>query len=87
MVIAPYIPLRNPLPVGRTPSFSADFMVKDLDLALATAKCLGVMTPVTAITKQMMEALVNTGRGGWDIAGLIPLVEELSGIDNPVVNL
>jgi len=69
------------------PAFSADLMVKDIDLALATAKRLGVMTPTTAITKQMLEVMVNLGRGGWDIAGLIPLVEELSGIANPEVNL
>jgi len=69
------------------PAFSANLMVKDIDLALATAKHLGVTTPVTAITKQMLEAMVNTGKGGWDIAGLVPLMEELSGIKDPVVNL
>ena len=69
-----------------SPAFSTELMVKDLDLALATAKRLGVTAPTTALTKQMLEALVNTGRGGWDFAGLIPLIEELSGI-KPEVNL
>jgi len=69
------------------PAFSVDLMVKDIDLALATAQRLNVMTPTTAITKQMLEVMVNLGRNGWDIAGLVPLIEELSGIENPEVNL
>jgi len=69
------------------PAFSIDLMIKDIDLALATAQRLGVTAPVTALTKQMLAAMANMGRGGWDIASLIPLVEELSGIENPEVNL
>jgi len=89
VVGSPFIQYKSPPIKDRkfSPAFSADLMVKDIDLALATAKHLGVTTPVTAITKQMLEAMVNTGKGGWDIAGLIPLMEELSGIKDPVVNL
>jgi len=89
VVGSPFIQYKCPPIKDRkfSPAFSADLMVKDIDLALVTAKQLGVTTPVTALTKQMLEAMVNTGKGGWDIAGLIPLMEELSGIKNPVVNL
>ena len=89
VVGSPFIQYKCPPIKDRdfSPTFTVDFMVKDLDLAIATAKRLGVTIPVTAITKQMLEAMANMGRGGWDIAGVVPLVEELSGIENPVVNL
>lgn len=68
------------------PAFSVDLMVKDLDLALATAKRLNVTVPSTALTKQMFEALVNMGMAELDIAALLPLMEKLSGIENPIIN-
>ena len=88
VVGSPFVVYKTP-PIRErkfNPAFSAELMVKDLDLALDTAKRLKVTTPTTALTKQMLEALVNMGRGDWDIAAVIPLMEQLSGIENPVIN-
>lgn len=62
------------------PAFTTNLMAKDLDLALAAAKELGVFTPVTALTKQMLEASIAKGNGDKDFASLVPLVEEMSGL-------
>lgn len=62
------------------PGFRAELMRKDLRLAAAAARDHGVFAPATATTAQMMEALVNSGRGGQDSAALGLLVAELSGL-------
>ena len=86
---SPFIKYKTPPIKERkfNPAFSVNLMVKDLDLALAAAKRLNVTVPTTALTKQMFETLVNMGMGDLDIAAIIPLVEKLSGIENPVINV
>jgi len=63
-----------------TPGFRAELMRKDMRLALAAVRENGVFAPATALAAQMMEAVVNTGRGGDDCASLGALVAELSGL-------
>ena len=88
VVGSPFVKYKTPPIKERkfNPAFAANLMVKDLDLALATAKRLNVTVPSTALTKQMFEALVNMGMGDLDFAALIPLMEKLAGIENPVIN-
>jgi 2-hydroxy-3-oxopropionate reductase len=62
------------------PGFRADLMRKDIRLALGAVRDNGVFAPATALGAQMMEAVVNTGRGGQDAASLYALVAELSGL-------
>lgn len=62
------------------PGFRAELMRKDLRLAAAAVRDHGVFAPATATTAQMMEALVNSGRGAQDSATLGLLVAELSGL-------
>lgn len=62
------------------PAFSAGLMAKDLDLALSVAKQLGVCAPSTALTKQMLEALIANGNADKDFAMLVQQTESLSGI-------
>ncbi len=62
------------------PGFRAELMRKDLRLAAAATRDHGVFAPATATTAQMMEALVNSGRGAQDSATLGLLVAELSGL-------
>ncbi len=62
------------------PGFRAELMRKDLRLAAAAVRDHGVFAPATATTAQMMEALVNSGRGAEDSATLGLLVAELSGL-------
>lgn len=65
---------------GKTaPGFRAELMRKDMRLAIGAARDHGMHAPVTAAAAQMMEALVNSGRGGLDVASLGLLVAELSG--------
>lgn len=62
------------------PGFRAELMRKDLRLALGAVRDHGVFAPATATAAQMMEALVNSGRGKLDNAALGELVAELSGL-------
>ena len=62
------------------PGFRAELMRKDMRLALGAVREAGVFAPATALAAQMMEAVVNTGRGGDDCAVLGALVAELSGL-------
>lgn len=66
-----------------TSGFRAELMRKDMRLALAAARDHGVFAPATALAAQMLEALVNSGRGGLDAHTLGFLVAELSGLDAP----
>jgi 2-hydroxy-3-oxopropionate reductase len=63
------------------PGFRAELMRKDLGLSLTATRDHGVFAPATALAAQMMEALVNSGRGGLDASSLGQLVAELSGLD------
>ncbi|HWX50288.1 MAG TPA: NAD(P)-dependent oxidoreductase [Roseomonas sp.] len=62
------------------PGFRAELMRKDMRLALGAVRDHGVFAPGTALAAQMLEALVNSGRGGKDSSALGELVAELSGI-------
>jgi 2-hydroxy-3-oxopropionate reductase len=62
------------------PGFRAELMRKDMRLALEAVRQNGVFAPATALAAQMMEAVVNSGRGGEDCAVLGALVAELSGL-------
>ena len=62
------------------PGFRAELMRKDMRLALGAVRENGVFAPATALAAQMMEAVVNSGRGGEDCASIGALVAELSGL-------
>ena len=54
------------------PGFRAELMRKDMRLALSAARDHGVFAPATALAAQMLEAVVNSGRGGLDASALGP---------------
>ena len=58
-----------------TPGGKVEFHHKDLGIALATGREHGVALPATALVDQMFAALMAKGRGGWDHAALITLLE------------
>ncbi len=62
------------------PAFTTVGMAKDLNLALDMCRQLGVCAPSTALTKQMLEALIAQGKGQKDFASLVQLVEQMSGL-------
>ncbi|MFI6485491.1 NAD(P)-dependent oxidoreductase [Nonomuraea sp. NPDC050663] len=63
-----------------TPTFTPILLRKDFDLGLAAARRLGVPMPVTAITAQLVQASVGSGRVDEDFAILLDLQAAASGV-------
>ncbi|HET7480970.1 MAG TPA: 2-hydroxy-3-oxopropionate reductase [Rubrobacteraceae bacterium] len=61
------------------PGGKVEYHLKDLRIALDTAREYEVALPVTAIVDQLFAALVAKGRGGWDHSALLTLIEDMSG--------
>jgi 2-hydroxy-3-oxopropionate reductase len=57
------------------PGFRIELHQKDLDLALAGARALGLALPNTAGTQQLFSACVANGGAGWDHSGLVKALE------------
>lgn len=62
------------------PAFNVKLMCKDLDLAVETAKEIGVALPVTTLTRQFYQMAINTGRAEKDYSVLCQILEEQCGI-------
>ncbi|WBV41472.1 2-hydroxy-3-oxopropionate reductase [Pseudoroseomonas cervicalis] len=60
------------------PGFRIALHQKDLNLALQSAKELGVALPNTASTQQLFSAVVANGGGGLDHSGLVQALELLA---------
>ncbi|WER48848.1 2-hydroxy-3-oxopropionate reductase [Cupriavidus sp. WKF15] len=60
------------------PGFRIELHQKDLNLALSTAKQLGLGLPNTASTQQLFNVCVAQGGAGWDHSGLVKAIEHLS---------
>jgi 2-hydroxy-3-oxopropionate reductase len=57
------------------PGFRIELHQKDLNLALAGARALGLALPNTASTQQLFGACVANGGAGWDHSGLVRALE------------
>ena len=57
------------------PGFRIELHQKDLNLALAGARSLGLALPNTAGTQQLFSACVANGGAGWDHSGLVKALE------------
>ena len=64
-----------------TPGFRVALHQKDLDLALATGRALGIPLPGTAIAQQSFAATVALGGGGQDHAALVRGVAAAAGVE------
>ena len=60
------------------PGFRISLHQKDLNLALQSAKELGIALPNTASVQQLFSACVAAGGGGLDHSGLVQALETLS---------
>ncbi|TDH63948.1 2-hydroxy-3-oxopropionate reductase [Dankookia rubra] len=60
------------------PGFRIALHQKDLNLALQSAKELGVALPNTASTQQLFSASVAAGNGGLDHSGLVKALEAMA---------
>lgn len=63
------------------PGFRIKLHQKDLDLALASARQLGLSLPGTAATQQLFAACAAHGGEGWDHSALVRALELLAGHD------
>jgi len=60
------------------PGFRIELHQKDLNLALGSARALGLSLPNTASTQQLFSACVAQGGKEWDHSGLVRAIETLS---------
>ncbi|WP_066735472.1 2-hydroxy-3-oxopropionate reductase [Cupriavidus sp. D384] len=60
------------------PGFRIELHQKDLNLALSTARQLGLGLPNTASTQQLFNVCVAQGGAGWDHSGLVKAIEHMS---------
>jgi 2-hydroxy-3-oxopropionate reductase len=60
------------------PGFRIELHQKDLNLALAGARSLGLALPNTACTQQLFGACVANGGAEWDHSGLVQALELLA---------
>jgi 2-hydroxy-3-oxopropionate reductase len=58
------------------PGFRVELHHKDLGIALATARAVGVPLPVTALVDQMLQELQVKGRGELDHSAVLSLIED-----------
>ncbi len=64
------------------PGFRIELHHKDLGIALATAREVGVPLPVTALVDQMLQELQVKGRGELDHSAVITVLEDAA--DHPI---
>jgi len=60
------------------PGFRIELHQKDLNLALGSARALGMALPNTASTQQLFSACVARGGGGWDHSAVVQAIEALA---------
>ena len=53
------------------PSFRIELHQKDLNLALESAKSLGLSMPNTALTQQLFSTCVANGGSAWDHSAIV----------------
>lgn len=69
--------IANDYPLG----FRTSLHLKDLGIALAMARELGVVLPLAALAAQLENGLVARGYGDEDMSNLARSIRELSGLD------
>ena len=82
VVASPMVKYRAPfvLAMPAEPLFDVPMIQKDLGLALALGRSLGVPLPTTGITQEMMSAARGLGVGGYDFAVVFDVLARLSGL-------
>jgi 2-hydroxy-3-oxopropionate reductase len=63
------------------PGFRVELHQKDLNLALTTARQLGVSLPNTAGCQELFNVCVSHGGRAWDHSGLVRALETLAGFE------
>ena len=63
------------------PGFKIELHQKDLNLALSSARALGVSLPNTASTQQLFSSCVAPGGKGWDHSALVRALEMMANFE------
>ncbi len=63
-----------------TPGGKVDSQVKDLRNIMHMTRTLRLSLPVTALVTELFCAVQNAGRGAWDHAAIVTLIEDLCGV-------
>jgi 2-hydroxy-3-oxopropionate reductase len=63
------------------PGFRISLHQKDLNLALSTARELGVSLPNTATAQELFNACAAHGGSGWDHSAMVRALEKLSNFE------
>ena len=64
------------------PTMTGRMILKDLDLMLDAARSNAVPLPITALTRQLTQALVGEGYGDEDYMAAIKLAEKQAGLSD-----
>jgi 2-hydroxy-3-oxopropionate reductase len=63
------------------PGFRIELHQKDLNLALASARQLGISLPNTATAQELFNACAAHGGSGWDHSALVRALEMLANFE------
>lgn len=63
------------------PGFRINLHQKDLNLALTTARQIGVSLPSTATAQELFNACAANGGSGWDHSGMVRALEKMAGFE------
>ena len=63
------------------PGFRIELHQKDLNLALASARQLGVSLPNTAAAQELFNACAAHGGRAWDHSGMVRALEDLANFE------
>jgi 2-hydroxy-3-oxopropionate reductase len=63
------------------PGFRIELHQKDLNLALSSARAIGVSLPNTATAQELFNACVAHGGAAWDHSGMVRALEKLANFE------
>lgn len=63
------------------PGFRIELHQKDLNLALASAKALGLSLPNTSMAQQLFHSCVAHGGKGWDHSAMVRALEKMANFE------
>jgi 2-hydroxy-3-oxopropionate reductase len=64
-----------------TPGFRIELHQKDLNLALSTARTLGISLPNTATAQELFNACAAQGGKGWDHSAMVRALELMANFE------